>query len=1053
MTIRIENLNDNAPIIRTNTITDNTFEVKEGEQTRGMRLAQIAVIDKDDATGLRCLFENRLTFLDPFELKTSPDKFDPFITWCILKVRDDMFIDYDAVKLSSYLFDLLVVDEEKPPVYPNSGVSRAQMKVRVIPVNSKPPMFMNGNEQTFYTLDTARPGTVLGTILATDFENPNPDRLIYVIDDLPGNKKFELQFKASTNLYWGSVNLITKQKLDVSESPYIISVTAYDGPIGMRDTLKSRKIIKVYVLNKGSLSVWVNKDNGQPVDYYSVNIDEEQDAGSQVVRIQAIIPNLFKDSDKSNEIIYSIDTFNISNVPIQNPYFQIDNLTGLITTTMDKLDYEEKDPVKKQLMRNIKVRATSQDGFFTYQTYVSIGLQDVNDNAPRFDYSVLSKLNESLFCVLENTTQLQQVGVLHATDADSGLNGKVEYKLDEQADNYNLLKTLFEIDEISGAIFLRDGGRIDRETNTSIRMSVVAYDQGSDSKSTPITFKICVLDINDNQPQFNSSLKTKFIIEENSMIFNYKLNAADPDYGSNGTVYYYIDEANSEENLKKFYIEPLTGQLGLITWLDYEEKQSYSLTIVSSDNGLPTQLKSSIKLNIQVKDLNDNAPKFGTNLIEKTISQSVKSDETIIKMKAVDLDLSEQFNNTFYRISRVFSRQEWPLSDEDKLIKLKEFPSLFQIDLKSGELRTTSNADLNETFYLIEIEAFDQDRPELNDKCNVSLKVKTTDDNKLRPILTEKLKNQNKIILFKRNLREKIDDASQNNYVVDIVRAVDPLKQGLNYYIDTIEELNNLNNVSSLQTSQQQLFSIDMDSGVIKTTKPRSFYKSEAIYKLNVRITSKLNESLSSPGVILVQIDSTNDSLFDSNVYTVSIDENSPIKTKVFDLAKKRLKSSTQTKKILFKVNKLNSLPTQIAEKWFSLDEQTGIIETNSNEIDYEKFTEILLAIDILDDEDSDMIETITLKIEINDLNDNSPVFDLKYDYEPKVNEDTSDTLNEERLLAKFLAYDLDGSEKNSVVSYSIESVKPSSQYLSVESFKLEKISPNHDRLVCELYF
>jgi len=94
--------------------------------------------------------------------------------------------------------------------------------------------------------------------------------------------------------------------------------------------------------------------------------------------------------------------------------------------------------------------------------------------------------------------------------------------------------------------------------------------------------------------------------------------------------------------------------------------------------------------------------------------------------------------------------------------------------------------------------------------------------------------------------------------VVDIVRAVDPLKQGLNYYIETIEELNsvsnktataspetaaNTNNIQTVQ-QQQQLFSIDMDSGVIKTTKPRSFYKSEAIYKLNLRITSKLNDNL-----------------------------------------------------------------------------------------------------------------------------------------------------------------------------------------------------------------
>jgi hypothetical protein len=47
------------------------------------------------------------------------------------------------------------------------------------------------------------------------------------------------------------------------------------------------------------------------------------------------------------------------------------------------------------------------------------------------------------------------------------------------------------------------------------------------------------------------------------------------------------------------------------------------------------------------------------------------------------------------------------------------------------------------------------------------------------------------------------------------------------------------------------------------------------------------------------------------------------------------------------------------------------------NDIDYEKFTEILLAIDVIDQDDSDLIETIICKIEINDLNDNSPIFDL----------------------------------------------------------------------------
>jgi hypothetical protein len=66
-------------------------------------------------------------------------------------------------------------------VYPNTGSSHGQIKIRVIPVNSRPPMFVSGNEQTVFTIDSVRPGTAITTVLATDFENPNPDRIIYEI--------------------------------------------------------------------------------------------------------------------------------------------------------------------------------------------------------------------------------------------------------------------------------------------------------------------------------------------------------------------------------------------------------------------------------------------------------------------------------------------------------------------------------------------------------------------------------------------------------------------------------------------------------------------------------------------------------------------------------------------------------------------------------------------------------------------------------------------------------------------------------------------------------
>jgi hypothetical protein len=190
---------------------------------------------------------------DPFEFRTVQQ--DPQTIVCVLKVRDDMFVDYDVVRKSFYLIELVVHDTLPPPVYPNRGFTRAQIRIKVKPVNNRPPMFVNGNDETFYVLDSIRPDTCIGTVLATDMENPNPDRLTYQLDQSVfsnGLDKFELKtISNTTNLYWGSAGLFVKAKLDVNDSPYLITVVVYDGPPDLKDTLSSRKIVKVVVLNKG----------------------------------------------------------------------------------------------------------------------------------------------------------------------------------------------------------------------------------------------------------------------------------------------------------------------------------------------------------------------------------------------------------------------------------------------------------------------------------------------------------------------------------------------------------------------------------------------------------------------------------------------------------------------------------------------------------------------------------------------------------------------------------------------------------------------------------
>lgn len=992
LTIIINNINDNPPDIRLEKQSENLIEIKEGEQTRGAILQKISVFDKDGATGLECVFGTGLKTLDPFELRTSMDAHDPHIAWCILKVRDDMIVDYDIMKKAYYLLEIVVIDNVPPPVYPNRGISRAQIRIRVIPVNNKPPRFVNGNEETFNVLDSIRPNTLIGTVLATDMENPNPDRIIYKFDTfLPRSfyDKFELrQNQNSTSSYWGSVGIFTTQPLLVSESPYILTIIAYDGPLELKDTLSSRKIVRINVLNKGSMSVWVNETTGQPVDFYSVDLEEEQPPNTPFLTVKAnILESNHKDLLNDGQIFYSIVEENNA----INPFFTIDAKSGVLRTTDQVIDFEKMDQIElvKQ-MRNVRVRATTPDDLFTYTTHVSINILDINDNRPKFEHS------NYRFCVVENSTEPSVFGSVKAFDPDHGINGLVKYRVIDE-------NNFVEINESSGELKTLNPSQIDRELNSSFNIKVIAYD--IDDLKDELDLEICVLDINDNRPVFDSGILVEHQIEENSNEFKYLLKATDLDFSYNGTVYFYLDsEWNSKEISQKFKIEPMSGLLAQISPLDYETKQEYKLMVTCSDNGSPLQLKTNFEMKIQVIDLNDNSPVFDkNNNIRVFVNEEIESGQIITKLNVTDIDITEQFHRTKLEIVSVKylkSRNEYILLDS----------STFSIK-DNGELSLGNDQRLDyQKFreYLVEIKAFDLDRPELNNLFNLSVVVELSNDK--RPVFEHFTGGLRQTTLYRRSLAESKD----NEFVVDIVKAVDPNNHGVRYYLDSVVELDVNNNTKSSPTD---LFSIGLEDGAVKTRKIRSFYSGDS-YALSIRAVSKLNDSLSSNITLIVKIDSNIDSLFQERVTEISIDENSPGNKFLTQLVPK-----DSNRELRFKLNDEFSSPENIYSKWFKVELTSGIIRTRDEaEIDAEQTDQVLLSVDVLDEKDK-IIENLIVKITINDLNDNFPQFDSGFNYEPSILEDDESTIGTERFVTKFKAFDLDRTVNNSHITYRIDSV------------------------------
>lgn len=117
-----------------------------------------------------------------------------------------------------------------------------------------------------------------------------------------------------------------------------------------------------------------------------------------------------------------------------------------------------------------------------------------------------------------------------------------------------------------------------------------------------------VIDVNDHAPVFEKPWYT-FDISEGyymHMVIG-KIAATDEDYGDNANITYSLISNESHP----FYVVPLTGVLKVNGELDRETKALYELKVLASDNSKKeVQLKSTVEIEINVMDVNDNAPIF-----------------------------------------------------------------------------------------------------------------------------------------------------------------------------------------------------------------------------------------------------------------------------------------------------------------------------------------------------------------------------------------------------------------------------------------------------------
>uniref|UniRef100_A0A3P8RRR1 Protocadherin-16 n=1 Tax=Amphiprion percula TaxID=161767 RepID=A0A3P8RRR1_AMPPE len=265
----------------------------------------------------------------------------------------------------------------------------------------------------------------------------------------------------------------------------------------------------------------------------------------------------------------------------------------------------------------IKLVVLADSGLQTAHCTVSISLQDVNDNAPQFEYS---SYRTAVWEGQVHNTYIMQV---FASDADSSMNGQIEYSI--LSGNHN---EAFILDSVRG--ILATNVLLDREITPSYKLVLQAADRGKPSLSSTATVRVQVVDVNHNSPAIPPM--EPVVIAENLPAGYMVTQVSANDVDLSSTITYSFSDNSSIS--APFAIDRYTGVVTLTRALDYEEQSEYTLTVWASDS--LHQTTGDVK--VQVLDINDNAPVFSQVSYQVALSELVSANTFVLSVSATDTD-------------------------------------------------------------------------------------------------------------------------------------------------------------------------------------------------------------------------------------------------------------------------------------------------------------------------------------------------------------------------------------------------------------------------------
>ncbi|XP_075902601.1 protocadherin gamma-A10-like isoform X43 [Nelusetta ayraudi] len=485
-----------------------------------------------------------------------------------------------------------------------------------------------------------------------------------------------------------------------------------------------------------------------------------------------------------------------------------------------------------------------------------------------------------------------------------------------------------ELDRERGVLLIKE--RIDREmlcgetTPCALHLQMIL-----ENPMELFRITIEITDINDNAPIFASNEK-RFEISESAVIGSKFVldKALDADIGTNDLQSYSLHPTNNFIlKLQNQADGGMKVEMVLQKALDREHQEHISLLLTAVDGGQPRK-SGTMQITVNVLDANDNAPSFTKAVYKATLTENSPRGTSVITVSASDKDKGSN------------GEIAYEISNRKHLIS-----ELFQINRNTGEVTLIGEIDYEKTkVFQIDIEAIDNGG--LSDSSKIHVDITDVNDNS--PHVT---------ILSQ---SESISEDSPEDTVITMLSVNDPdsdrngeLKCKITDDIP-FKIQNNMNGFYSLVTE------IALDREVASK------------YNITVRCSDEGVPSLSSSVTLTLQISDVNDNppVFERSSYEASIVENNAPGLSIFAV-KARDADWNQNARVsyILEDSPVNGVPVS---SYVSVSADSGVIHAVRS-FDYEQIKDFHFHVKAQDGGSPPLSSNVTVKILIQDQNDNPP--------------------------------------------------------------------------------